>query len=585
MVVSTISRILRAFSPQAPARRIPGAIARGRWAKAALIATLARALTLRRRELLAALVGAPLGLEGCKRTSPDVGGKIRGPRLELGHRLRLGSSAAGLSIEQVSGETKRVRVLIVGAGPSGLSAAWRLEQLGISDYLVLDLERRPGGTSVFGDDGVVPHPWGAHYVPLPSPDNRALVKLLDEVGALEWLPDGSFVGAERALVRAPEERVFADGEWHEGLIPPSRLQPSDQAEFERFEALVSRYAARRDARGRRAFALPLERSSDDAEFVELDRISAKQFLERHGFRSRVLAWYVEYACRDDYGLSLERTSAWAMLFYFTSRATSAHATAPLLTWPEGNGRLVSHLARGAGERVRTGVLATDVVPREHGVSVAALDAERSILLRFEAEHVILSVPQFVAAKIVRPYREAPPEHVRAFRYAPWLVANLHLKGRPKSRGFPFAWDNVIYDSPSLGYVVATHQALSDFGPTVWTYYRPFSEFTPEEGRERLASLDHAAVTAAVLEDLGRAHQGLVELVERIDVYRWAHAMVAPVPGFVWGAARRRAREPLGRVHFAHSDLSGLSLFEEAQYWGVRAAEAVGQAMERSFEPL
>ncbi len=149
---------------------------------------------------------------------------------------------------------------------------------------MLDLERRPGGTSVFGEDGVVPHPWGAHYVPLPGPDNRALVKLLDEVGALEWLPDGSFVGAERALVRAPEERVFADGEWHEGLVPPSRLGAEDKAEFERFEALVAGYAARKDARGRRAFALPLERSSDDPDLVELDRSSARQFLERHGFQ-------------------------------------------------------------------------------------------------------------------------------------------------------------------------------------------------------------------------------------------------------------------------------------------------------------
>jgi protoporphyrinogen oxidase len=539
-------------------------------------------LTLRRRELLAALVGAPLGLQACKRASPGVKGALRGPRLELGHRLRDG---AALSLDQARAHPTRVRVLVVGAGPSGLSAAWRLEQLGIRDYLVLDLERRPGGTSVFGEDGVVPHPWGAHYVPLPSPDNRALVKLLDEVGALEWLPDGNFVGAERALVRAPEERVFADGEWQEGLVPASRMQPADKAEFERFEALVAGYAARRDARGRRAFALPLERSSDDPDLIELDRSSARQFLDGHGFRSPLLAWYVEYACRDDYGLSLERTSAWAMLFYFAARATSAHPTAPFLTWPEGNGRLVSHLARLAGDRIKTGLLATDVVPGERSVSVAAFDAERSTLLRFEAEHVILSIPKFVAAKIVRPYRDARPDFLREFRYAPWLVANVHLKGRPKSKGFPFAWDNVLLDSPSLGYVVATHQTLSDFGPTVWTYYRPYSELSPEEGRERLFSLDHAAATSAIVSDLARAHDRLEDFIERIDVYRWAHAMVAPVPGFIWGPARRRAKEPIGRVHFAHSDLSGLSLFEEAQYWGVRAAETVAAALERSFDPL
>lgn len=532
---------------------------------------------------MAALFGAPFGPLACTRAPRVVPGEVRGPSLELGHRLRAG--AEGLWLEQASGEPRQVRVLIAGAGPSGLSAAWRLRQLGIDDFLVLELERAPGGTSVFGEDGVVPYPWGAHYVPLPSPDNRALVRLLDEIGALEWLPDGSFVGAERALVRAPEERVFADGEWHEGLLPPTRLGPEDEAEFERFEALIARYAARRDEQGRHAFALPLETSSLAPELVELDRLSAREFLARHGFRSRALAWFVEYGCRDDYGLSLENTSAWAMLFYFAARAREGHASAPFLTWPEGNGRLVSHLVRHAGQRLETGWLVTDVVPREQRVEVAAFDAERGRLARFSAEQVILALPKFVVAKLVRAYRDAPPEFLREFRYSPWLVANLHLKGRPKSKGFPFAWDNVLYDSPSLGYVVASHQTLSDFGPTVWTYYRPFAELTPEEGRQRLAAMSHAEITREVTSDLSRAHERLEDYIERIDVYRWAHAMVAPVPGFLFGAARRRAQAPLGRVHFAHSDLSGLSLFEEAQYWGVRAAEAVARALGRDVEPL
>jgi hypothetical protein len=31
---------------------------------------------------------------------------------------------------------------------------------------------------------------------------------------------------------------------------------------------------------------------------------------------------------------------------------------------------------------------------------------------------------------------------------------------------------------------------------------------------------------------------------------------------------------VGDVHFAHSDLSGLPLFEEAQWHGIRAAEEI-----------
>ena len=63
-------------------------------------------------------------------------------------------------------------------------------------------------------------------------------------------------------------------------------------------------------------------------------------------------------------------------------------------------------------------------------------------------------------------------------------------------------------------------------------------------------------------------------MERIDVYRWGHAMVTPLPGFIWGGARAKASEPLGRVVFAHSDLSGIALLEEAFDRGLQAADAV-----------
>jgi hypothetical protein len=64
------------------------------------------------------------------------------------------------------------------------------------------------------------------------------------------------------------------------------------------------------------------------------------------------------------------------------------------------------------------------------------------------------------------------------------------------------------------------------------------------------------------------------LITRLDIFRWGHAMVQPRVGFMWGEARKRATQPQGNIYFAHSDLSGFSLFEEAQYRGVLAAERV-----------
>jgi hypothetical protein len=170
----------------------------------------------------------------------------------------------------------------------------------------------------------------------------------------------------------------------------------------------------------------------------------------------------------------------------------------------------------------------------------------------------------------RPARETEAQ----FQQGAWMVANLHLRGRPREEGFPMAWDNVIHDSPSLGYVSAMHQGDRERGPGVITYYYPLCDADPRAARERLLALDRDAWAEVALSDLERPHPEIRGLVERLDVMRWGHAMIRPRPGFIWGEARRAAAAPEDLVHFAHSDLSGIPLFEEAFYRGVRAAEEV-----------
>ncbi|WP_394848916.1 FAD-dependent oxidoreductase [Pendulispora brunnea] len=539
-------------------------------------------MELTRRQILEALLSVPVAASACRKSPPPpIAGSIRGPSMNIGHKLRAAAGAA------TTGEKTRVSVAIVGAGPSGLSAAWRLERLGMTDFVVFDLEGRPGGTSQYGDDAIVTYPWGAHYVPMPSAENRAMVEVLREIGAIVGTDaHGAPVAAEEQLVRAPEERVFYLDRWYEGLYLRAGASEADLEQFRRFQAEIDHFVDLRDGSGRRAFTLPLARSSDDADLTALDRLSMGDWLASRGFTSPRLRWWVDYACRDDYGLLAEGTSAWAGIFYFASRAQGkGESAAPLLSWPNGNGRLVEHLAGVTGKRLRVGHLVMDLAPHETGVDLTVLDTTTNEIRAWSADHVVFAAPKFTAAHVVRPWREHPPEHLRELDYGAWMVANVHLKGRPSSRGFPMAWDNVIYDSPSLGYVVATHQGLRDYGPTVWTYYYPFTGSSPREGRERLLALDHAACCDVIVTDLARAHQDLAKYIERIDVFRWGHAMARPRVGHLWSGARARRAEPLGRIHFAHSDLSGIGLFEEAQYWGVHAAEAILRERGRTFTSL
>jgi hypothetical protein len=219
----------------------------------------------------------------------------------------------------------------------------------------------------------------------------------------------------------------------------------------------------------------------------------------------------------------------------------------------------------------------NVEPAGGRVAVDAFDPRAGRTDRLLAREVVLACPVFVAARLYRPWRERPPAFAEAFRYAPWLVANLHLDRRPADGpGAAPAWDNVIHDGEGLGYVNATHQSLRTHdGPTVLTYYRSFAHGDPAAARRGLLDASWGVLRDAVLRDLGRPHPALARQVRRLDVLRLGHAMVRPEVGFACGPALAAAGAALaGPVHLAHADLSGMSLFEEAFDWGSRAAARV-----------
>jgi hypothetical protein len=297
------------------------------------------------------------------------------------------------------------------------------------------------------------------------------------------------------------------------------------------------------------------------------------WLDQKSLRSPRLRWWLDYACRDDYGSHLEDTSAWAALFYFAGRMKTGGAPAqPILTWPEGNGRLVSHLLASAKDRLRTGVAVAEIDPRDDGIHIGAVTDGPSLGLI--ADRLIFAAPQTFARAAILPYRDAAPAHFDAFDTSAWMVANLTLSHRSKDKGLRFAWDSVLMDSPSLGYVSATHQRCADQGPNVITYYYPLCDSDTKVARKRLLSTGYEEWADIALSDLQIAHPNIREAVTHLDVIRWGHAMVRPKPGLIFGGARAAAAKPYRNIHFACTDLGGVALFEEAFFHGVRAAEEV-----------
>ena len=97
-------------------------------------------------------------------------------------------------------------------------------------------------------------------------------------------------------------------------------------------------------------------------------------------------------------------------------------------------------------------------------------------------------------------------------------------------------------------------------------------------RADLLSLSYPDACDAIVSELSRCHIGFEALIRRIDIRRWGHAMVRPAVGALFGGPRGAAARPVGPLHFAHTDLSGIALFEEAFAHGLRAADEVARSV-------
>ena len=545
-----------------------------------------------RRAWLAASAAAPLGtLAACSPSPPAWTSRWIGASFERGHRVR---DSVGTAVPAVQ---HRTEVLIVGAGVSGLAAARALMRSGVDDIQVLDLEDAAGGNSRGHQLGGMACPLGAHYLPVPDEHAVEVAALLEDLG-LRRTEHGKPVYDERHLCHSPQERLFIEGHWHDGLLPPLEALPAAQRpgtldQYRRFSAVVARFAQGG------AFRIPTARASWTPAHAALDAATFSTWLDAQGLDAPGLRWYLDYCCRDDYGAGAAQVSAWAGVHYFASRhgfhapGAESEERDAVLTWPHGNGFLTARLAEPLGDRLRTGHVVLHVAQGRHGVDVDAWSERTQRVERWTASQVILAVPLFVARRLLS---DAPPalhEAVATMRHAPWLVANLHLSTPLTDRpGAAPSWDNVLYGSAALGYVDAMHQSTRPYpGPTVLTAYWALGGDSIEQLQaQRRRLLDDSAATwaQAVVTDLARAHPDLPTRVAQIDLMRYGHAMSVPVPGQRGSAALRALAGASGRVHFAHTDLSGYSVFEEAMYQGYRAAamaaprkQAVASAMPTS----
>ncbi|MES2947359.1 MAG: FAD-dependent oxidoreductase [Pseudomonadota bacterium] len=540
---------------------------------------------MQRRHFLTAGVATAWATTGCQAPDPfaHLTGGFSGAQPERGHQMR-DLLQPGKTWPSPS-KTFKTRVLIAGGGVAGLAAARALRLRGMNDFALLELEDTAGGNSRGTELGGLACPLGAHYLPLPGDDAPEVQDLLEELG-IRTRVAGRWYYDERHLCHSPQERLFFNGEWQEGLLPQHGVDAGTLAQYQKFEALVEQLG--RAAR----WSMPVQNRPLALVQSELAAITFVAYLDQQGLNDPHLRWYLDYCCRDDYGAGIRTVSAWAGIHYFASRH-GFHAPGSegveregLLTWPEGNAWLTRRMATPLGERLHTGRVVLRISSAKHGVEVDAFNTATRSMERWLADQVVVALPVFVAARVVQNPPEFLRQAARQVVYAPWLVANIHLDRPLHDRPGPApSWDNVLYGGAGvgLGYVDATHQSLRTVpGPTVLTHYRALGDVAGGAGAGRKLLLDQpwAAWRDTILDELSAAHPDLAAKATRLEITRYGHAMPIPVPqanGKIGLQPSSNVRKPLSkqerypdravlaweRLRFAHSDWAGYSVFEEA----------------------
>ena len=562
-----------------------------------------------RRHFLHGGMAAALSVAGCQAHSDvaHIAGDFTGINDERGHWLR--DALAGATPGPAPATPHRTQVVIAGGGVAGLAAARALRLQGLDDFALLELEDSAGGNSRGGTVGGIACPLGAHYLPLPSDDAPEVQDLLEELGLRQRVA-GRWQYDERNLCHSPQERLYFQGAWQEGLLPLNGVGAATLAQYQRFSTLVEQ------ARAAAHWSMPVQIRPLASAMAALHAMTFAAYLDQNGLDDGHLRWYLDYCCRDDYGAGIATVSAWAGIHYFASRhgfhvpGRESGEREGLLTWPEGNAWLTRRLAAPVGERLHTGQVVVRIEATKHGVEVDAYNTATHTLERWQAQRAVVALPVLVAGRVVR----NPPDFLRQALqqtvYAPWLVANIHIREPLHDRpGAPPSWDNVLYDRrpppggangahsagvlgrSGLGYVDDTHQSLQPVpGATVLTHYRALGD-TPD-GRALLLNTPWGHWRDQILADLSLAHPDLAGKTTRIDITRYGHAMAIPVPQNngqigLWPSQNLRKQLSKGerypdrpvrtweRLHFAHSDWAGYSVFEEAFTAGHAAGQSFG----------
>jgi hypothetical protein len=340
-------------------------------------------------------------------------GAFAGIDLERGHALRDLLAQGPLPAPTL---VRRAQVIIAGGGVAGLAAARSAAPGRGARLCAAGAGRPPAATAGPGGEWrglpagrALPARAGRH-----APEVQ---DLLEELGLRQRVA-GRWQYDERHLCHSPQERLYFEGEWQEGLLP---VQGVGEARWRNTAAFRRPWPLPR--------ALPASPCRSLPHWMQKRPLApAHQALDAMTFEAGCSsrAWTTR-TCAGTWTTAAATTTAPAVaacrpgpgMHYFASRhgfhapgEAVAEDREGVLTWPEGNGWLTQQLAaplQGAAGQLHTGTSVLRIAETRRGVEVDAFNHHSGQCGALAgAERCVVALPVFVAARVV----QNPPDFLR-----------------------------------------------------------------------------------------------------------------------------------------------------------------------------
>ena len=423
--------------------------------------------------------------------------------------------------------TERVDLAVVGAGISGLAAAWEARQRG-ARVVVLDAGDRPGGkvrTSPFA--GVdLDEAADAFLARVPE-----AVDLCAELGLdadlVSPATGSAYVWWEGALRRLPPEQLLGvpvdvDAVAASGLLSPAGAErarrdltlPDDRPGGDESVGALIRRRLGDEVHERLVAPLVGSIYAGDCDRLSLE-VSAAQLAAARD--------------RDPGDPSLVRAAA-------ALRAAAVDTGKPVFLAPAGGvGRLIAALADALGDDLRTGCEVNAVTASGRGFAVEPAG--------ITADAVVLAAPAFVTGPLVAPLVPVAGAFVSGIDTASVALVALAV---PR--------DGIDCDMDGSGFLVPDGAGLTitacSWVTSKWAHLGAdpsvalLRASVGRDGDDRAVTLSEDALVTAVLDDLATT-MGVKAAPADVRVTRWPRSFPQPRPGHL--AALAEAEAAVARV--------------------------------------